>query len=70
MAPFFVPPKETSIHAEVARGLAKSQSESGAGIGQACAVHVQKHIVLMRELRQRLDFLRPVNGSYLGGLGD
>jgi hypothetical protein len=39
-------------------------------IGETCAVHVNGHVSAARKLRDRRDFVRPVNGAQLGRLRD
>ena len=68
MIPFFVPPKESTSTPEIARRLPQRLPEAGGGVGDARAVHVQKHFMLMRELGQRLNLFRLVDRPHLGRL--
>ena len=64
------PAEGEDVHACVSGQRAKGQVEGGGGVGEAGAVHVQEHLVLVGELGQGADLLRRVDGAELGGLGD
>src|SRR5207237_8984464 len=56
------------VDAQVASGLAQALAEGSGGIGDAGAVHVEKHFVFMGEAGQGFDFVRIVYGARLCGL--
>ena len=56
------------VHAQVTSGLTQVQSLGRRGVGDPCAVHVKKHIVIMGKTRQLANFVRLINGADLSSL--
>ena len=58
------------VHADVGGEGAQRQAQGGRGVGDAGAVHVDAHPVLVGVVRDGLDLVRGVDRAELGGLGE
>jgi hypothetical protein len=66
----FRPAEREHVDAEIARGLAQILAEAGGGVGDAGAIDVEKHFVLVGERGERADFIGLIDGAHLGRLRD
>ena len=61
-------PEGEHVHAQIPRGLPQGLPQAGGGVGDAGAVHVQKHATLVGKASQGLDFVRLIDGTHFSGL--
>ena len=59
-----------NVHSQVARGLAQAESQAGGGVGDAGAVHMQKHAAVVGKAGQDLNLIRLIDSAHFGGLRD
>ncbi len=58
------------VHSQVPGGLPQGLPQAGGGVGDAGAVHMQKHAALVGKTSQGLDFARLIHRSNFRGLGN
>src|SRR5262245_2827368 len=63
-------PKRKYIHTQVASYLPQGRIQTYSGVGDARAIHVQQHIVLVRKVGQRFHLIKFVNSSHFCCLRD